>query len=494
MTVLVAASEDVDLKAVQRVAWRRERLEIAPEALARVERRRREFEAFVEANARVPLYGITTRHHYGAGTVLSPEERDAYHSRLTAAPPSVGPPLPERLVRAIILARVASFLDGHGMVRAETIAAVAGMLERPLPYVPERGHGEPGEIIALGHLFRGLRLEFGVGGAMPLLNGSPCAAAALADVTLAGSRRLALAEEVFALAAEAILAPLEHCDPLLERLWCDEYQALAVGRMRELLQGGAEKRRPYQAPVSFRSAPRMLGWLHRLQAQSEECATLSLRAASGNPTFAFPEDRPPHGAVIHNGGYHNPLAAPLINGLARAWADLAQLATHQVERLVENPNGLMAAEAESRLTGLYMPQTGWAEEARQAAQSTLISLGGVGQTDTATPDLLAWRLACEAGRALDVTLATLAVVASHAIHHGEGRPPRQLAQLFTEVLAYVPIAADPAAIAAGLPRLSQHFAQRVIDAQSIECRQAGTALQRDRPSVEPPLPSAQREE
>lgn len=474
MTLVVSTSADIGLEAILRVAWHGEGVRVSAEGLARIRSRRLEFEAFVEANAGAHLYGITTTHHYGASTVLTPEAREEYHSRLTPTPPSVGPALPNRLVRAIVLARLASFLDGHTGVRAETVVAIADMLDRPLPYVPERGHGDPGEIILLGHLFRQLEPEggFGVGGPMAVLNGSPAAAAALADVVLAARERSALAEEVFALAAEAIRAPLEHYDAAFERLWGDEYQAAVLRRMRELLADGHPSRRLYQAPVSFRNTPRMLGWVRRLQEQSEECAAISLGAVSANPTFVFPEEHPPQGAVLSNGGYYNPLAAPLMNAFARAWADLCQLATHQVERLVEDPDGLLGIETESRMTLFYMTQTGWAEEARQAAQPTITSLGGVGQTDTSTPDLLAWRLACEAGRALEVSLATLAVVASHAIACTGRQPPPKLKALFQQVLDCLPAGSDPRDFGDGLARLSNAFGLRVIDETPYE-------LQRD---------------
>jgi histidine ammonia-lyase len=424
--------------------------------MERIAMRRGQFEAFVEANTNSHLYGITTRHHYGASTVLSPAEREAYNKHLPATPASVGPPMPERLLRGIILARLATFLDGHSGVRPDAVDAVARMLEEPLPYVPERGHGEPGEIVVLGHLFRHLEnhVEFGVGGAMPLVNGSPAAAAALADASLAGRRRLGAAEHVFALAAAAIGAPLEHYDGALADLWGDEYEAAALARARELLGDDYVSRRRFQAPVSFRNAPRLLGWTRRLQAQAEECAVISLRAVTGNPIFLFPEQRPPHGAVLSNGSYLNPMVAPLLNGLARAWADLAQLATHQVERLVEDPDGLLSREIESRTTLFYMTQTGWAEEARHASVATLMSLGGTGQTDTSTPDLLAWRLASEAGRALDVTLAGLAVVAAHTLALCDRRVPAGLMQLSDEVLSALPPDAPPAHYGAGLAALS----------------------------------------
>ncbi len=459
MTLVLNTRHDVDLAAIERVAWNGEGVAISQAAIERIAMRRLQFEAFVEANTDSHLYGITTRHHYGASTVLTPDEREEYNKHLPPTPASVGPRMPDRLVRGIILARLVTFLDGHSGVRPETVKSVAGMLEKPLPYVPERGHGDPGEIIVLGHLFRELEnhLDFGVGGAMPLINGSPGAAAALADASLAGRRRVAAAEKVFALAAAAMGAPAEHYDSALGELWGDEYEAAALARMQELLGEDYVSRRRFQAPVSFRNVPRLLGWTGRLQAQAEQCAVISLRAITGNPIFLFPEQRPPHGAVLSNGSYLNPVVAPLLNGLARAWADLAQLATHQVERLVEDPDGLLSREIESRTTLFYMTQTGWAEEARHASISTLMSLGGMGQTDTSTPDLLAWRLAGEAGRALDVTLAGLAVVAAHTLSVCGGRVPAGLRPLSDRILSVLPPDASPARYGPGLAALSERI-------------------------------------
>ena len=63
---------------------------------------------------------------------------------------------------------------------------------------------------------------------MALINGSPCAAALVADVALAGQARLALAESVFALTAEAARAPLEAYSEDLEALWDDEHETAAL--------------------------------------------------------------------------------------------------------------------------------------------------------------------------------------------------------------------------------------------------------------------------
>ena len=86
---------------------------------------------------------------------------------------------PDRVVRAIVLARLANFVDGHAAVRAEVATEVAGMLGSPLPEVPGQGNGGAGEIVALGRLFYDLsaRLDLEPKERMALINGSPCAAA-----------------------------------------------------------------------------------------------------------------------------------------------------------------------------------------------------------------------------------------------------------------------------------------------------------------------------
>ena len=151
-------------------------------------------------------------------------------------------------MRAIVLARLANFVDGHAAVRAEVATEVAGMLGSPLPEVPGQGNGGAGEIVALGRLFYDLsaRLDLEPKERMALINGSPCAAALVADVALAGQARLALAESVFALTAEAAQAPLEAYSEDLEALWGDEHEAAALRSLRALLAGSADDRQAHQ--------------------------------------------------------------------------------------------------------------------------------------------------------------------------------------------------------------------------------------------------------
>ena len=195
MPVTLRDPQDLDLRAYRRIAWDGEGVELDPGALERIAERRAAFDAFVAANEGERLYGVTTAHHRGASTLLSPAARVAYARRVPPVPATFGPSLPERLVRGIVAARVAGFIGGGSAVRPELALAVAAMLDGPMPHVPARGHGDPGEIIALGATFAHLEdvvaLEAKEG--MALVNGAPCAAAALADAALGARGRLVAA-------------------------------------------------------------------------------------------------------------------------------------------------------------------------------------------------------------------------------------------------------------------------------------------------------------
>ena len=445
MTVVIDTSDDLTLDNVARVAWMGEQCRISDRALAAIRSRRDEFVEFVEQNANRHLYGITTKHHVGAKSVLGADSRAEFATRLPSTPATVGPRLPERLARAIVLARLADVLNGTACLRVETVHRLIELLDSNLPPVPARGNGEPGDIIALGHLLRTRfdgTLEIGEG--MALINGSPVAAAALGDAALAGRHRITVMEQVMALAAVAINAPAAHYAPELEAAWRDEHQAEALHNIRRLMETDDHSSElPYQAPVSFRSGPRVIGWARRAQAAAEECAEIALSASSNNPIFVGPTVHPPLGAILSNGGYHNPLVAPTLDSLARAWADTCQLITAQVNRIVEDPSGLVATEPESQVSLLYMTSAGWAEEARVAATPSLIGLGGAGQTDTGTPDLLAWRKAHDAGAALDNNLAVLGVVSSHALARKGQAVPHRLAVLSRQILQRFPVGSAP---------------------------------------------------
>ncbi len=477
MRVRVANRRDITVQAVHAVAWRGHGVEIAPEAVERMDRCHESFAALVaariKADPRALIYGVTSAPGDAAAIALGQEGTRATvggdqiesPSRLWTAM-SFGDLLPDRVVRAILVARLANFVEGHGAVRGQVAQAVVDMLDAPrLPAVPVQANGGSGEILALGSLFYELstRLSLTAKERMALINGSPCAAALVADVALAGRRRLELAESVFALVAEVAGVPDEHYARELEQLWGDEHEAAALRSLRELLAQSSRVRQRHQASVSLRILPRVLGAARRAQTEAERAATVSLRAVTDNPVYLPPDSRPPLGEVYSTGGYHNAQAAPAIDGLAFAQADLCQLAQRLTDHLFANPTTApLIAHDEWTVKALHMAQNGWAEEARASATPTLLSLGGFGQNDVPALDFLAWRKATAVGACLDGALAVIAAIASQALHVAEREPPPALRSLLQQIRTSFPPVTHPRPLSGDCQMLMDAFSRQVF--------------------------------
>jgi histidine ammonia-lyase len=473
MAVTLNSRADLTLEHYRRVAWGREGVTLGEGALAAMTKARKAFEELIEKDDKVFIYGVTSGYGHMASKRLTREERKAQAKRPRGgAASSFGEPCPERVVRGMVFSRLTNFLEGHAAISLPIGKAVAAMLDGgPLPEVPSLGNGCPGEIQALGYLFRGVGTDadYAEKDSLSLINGSPCGSALLADAALAGRKRVALATEVFALSWEAFNAPLVHLDPALDHLWEDPYEREALQGLRAFLDGvGQDNRRPYQAPVSWRILPRVLGYALRAVAQAEEGAAISLKAVSDNPVYIPPTPDHPLGRVFSTGGYHNGKAGPCLDNLAAAWADLALLADRHTDKMMNAAVSLLPAglkgKGDGYLGSLAFASAGFAEQARLAAQRTFLpgmESGGYGQNDVPVPYFHSWRHDAEAGRAFVNTLALLAAISSQAFYVTQREPPKKLARFVEEIRAVFPPVDDPRVLGYDAEALAERFDERV---------------------------------
>jgi histidine ammonia-lyase len=311
-------------------------------------------------------------------------------------------------------------------------------------------------------------LTLGEKEALALINGSPAASALVADSVLAMERRLALAEQLFALSIEAFNAPLEAYDLALAGLWGDSHEAASLAALGKWLAGAGGARRPYQAPVSYRILPRLLGQFRRAFATAEAVAGTALRAITDNPVFLAPGPAHPEARVLSNGGYHNAAAAPAMEGLAASCADLCLIADRHVSKLLDGRHSLLPdqlTDGDGYMGNLGMVQVGYVEAARRAAQRNFLpgsEGGGFGQNDVAPASFPAWRGQAEAGACLEATLTNLAIVASQALHVTGRPPPPALAPLLAEIRGHFPPLSGQRALAGDAGRLCEAFRARIF--------------------------------
>ena len=473
--------EDFLLPNYARIAWFGESVKFSTAAIKRMSACREAFVDLIDNDESVTIYGVTSGYGQNAKTRLTPQQRLEH----AATPPfpsmaGFGGDLPERLKRGITFCRLANFIEGHSGVTPELATAVAKMLDQRLPPVPLHGNTSAGEIIPLSHLFTPMTqgIDLAEKEALALINGSPCAAALLCDIALATERRIELLLDVFALSIEALGAPLDAYDESLEALYGDPYVAFVLQQLRarvDLSEREGLKRRPYQAPVSWRIVPQVLGQLCRAHAQICEVASSSLKAVTDNPVIVFDADnaslKTGKPRVLSNGGYHNGAACMAMDAVSGGLADLATLADRQVSKLFDASVSGLPPQLKMEGTNGYLGCSGFiaadfAEQARKSATRTPLlgsEGGGFGQNDVLIPVFHAWRQHNETAHSLDACLAILSVTCSQAFAVTDKvRPSSQLQPLLEQVRFFVPPVKTARAIGASIGDLAMEFSARVF--------------------------------
>jgi histidine ammonia-lyase len=453
VTVTLDSRADFTLENFRRVAVGRESVRIGKVALARMTAAREGYLRLLEA-APARLSDATT----AEGRLSGPRPAADYEpvsamrgaGRVSLGDSFGSGALPDRAARGIIFARLVDFVEGLTGSRAVVAEWLAGLLDGPTPRVPLGGETSAGEIIALLHVMAGFQEQgFEEAECEQLLRGSPCSSALAADVALQSRVRLATAEQVFALSIEAMNAPLAAYDPALKKLWGDPYAAAALDNLNRAFAGARDQRRTYQAPVSYRVLPRILGQAHRAVAQVEEVARISLQSTTSSSVYLPPDEHYPEGRVLRTGGYHNALAYPALDTLNATFADLCTLCDRHTTTLHRGAVSLLpdmlvppGADPWSTTAWLGFAQIGLAERARHAAARTLLppSQGGgySGQDDVALPIFLAYEKSLQAAGCFDACLAVLGVVASQAMYVSDRLPPAGLARALEIIREHVP--------------------------------------------------------
>jgi histidine ammonia-lyase len=474
--VTLGSRHDITLDAYRRVAWEGDSVAIAAEAIEQMAEANRAFLALIDSSPDLSVYMVTTGGGEWAKQRVSPGDWNAAdRPREFNLQLAFGEPLPERVTRGFALARLANFLGGHAAAHPSVAVAIAGLLDgRPLPPVPRHGQGGSGEIIPLGHLLGSVRAIATEPKAMnALVNGSPCAAALVADAVLAARARLELAADVFALSIEAIKAPLESYSAALEDLWDDAAETTALQALRERLAGAGGERRTYQTPVSWRIVPRVLGQAHRALAHATEVARTSLAAVTDNPVYVPPDAEHPLGQAFSTGGFHNGAAAPALDALSASWADLCLLAERHCGHLFNHEVSLLpdklTAPGGAHLFYLNFIQLGIGEEVRRAVTPSLIppSSGGFAQSDVAAPSFFAWEQQQRAAECFDASMAILAAVGSQALFVTDREPPAGLSGFVADVRRQFPPVVESRPRGADLDSLVDAVRARVYGPQPV---------------------------
>jgi histidine ammonia-lyase len=346
------------------------RVELAPGAIAAIERSREVVEEL--AAGATGVYGISTG--FGAlATRHIPDELRAQLQRslVRSHAAGSGEEVEREVVRALMLLRLSTLATGHTGIRAETAQLLAALLTHGItPVVREYGSlGCSGDLAPLAHCALALIGEGTVRDATGTLLPAPegLAAAGLAPVELAAKEGLALINGTDGMLGMLVLS-LHDLRLLLrtadvaaamsvegqlgtDRVFAAELQAIrphpgqarSAANLTALLAGSgivASHRGPdcnrVQDAYSLRCSPQVHGAARDTVAYAASVAERELASAVDNPVVLVgpdPADGP--GRVESNGNFHGAPIAYVLDFLAIVAADVASISERRTDRFLD---------------------------------------------------------------------------------------------------------------------------------------------------------------
>ncbi|MGH7718218.1 MAG: histidine ammonia-lyase [Gemmatimonadaceae bacterium] len=348
---------------VYRVAVGRAPVALSPHARARVTATRAIVDGIVRRHDVV--YGVTTGFGKLADVAIPAERLAEMQVNLVRSHSAgVGPLMPEREVRAMMLLRANVIAKGYSGVRATLVDLLAGMLNHGLyPPVPEQGSvGASGDLAPLSHLALSLigegRLLSGsasgragdvlrAAGLEPavlepkegitLVNGTQ-AHTAVAALALVDAWRLWRGVHVAgAMSLEALLGTPVAFDERIHDARGQIGQSESAALLRWLL-ADSEIRESHrdndprvQDAYALRCMPQVYGPAHDAIRFAESLIARELNAATDNP-LVFGD-----GEILNGGNFHGQAGAMALDVLAIALTNLATMTERRIDRLV-NPD------------------------------------------------------------------------------------------------------------------------------------------------------------
>jgi histidine ammonia-lyase len=354
------------LEAIVAVARAGEKVRVGSTARARIDAARAVVDRIQQGGDAAPaVYGVNTGFGFLADVRISADEiRNLQRNLIRSHAAGVGAPLPEPVVRGMMLLRAQVLALGHSGVRASVCELLCEMLNRGVhPVIPSKGSvGASGDLAPLAHLalvVMGEGEAFVDGRRMPgeralhhaglqpipfeakegisLVNGTQCMTAigALALVDAEDAARLA--DIVGAMSLEALKGTPRAFDARIHAVRAHAGQAASARNLLRLLAGSGivashKDCGKVQDAYSLRCMPQVHGASRDALAYARGVLEIEAASATDNPLVFADENE-----MVSGGNFHGQPVALALDFAAIAAAELANISERRIEQMV-NPH------------------------------------------------------------------------------------------------------------------------------------------------------------
>lgn len=326
---------------------------------ARLAPARRVVEEAVESDQVV--YGITTGFGALATTHIGKSDAEALQYNLVRSHATgVGEPIPDAVVRAMLLLRARTLAQGHSGVRPIIVRKLLELLQKGfLPVVPSQGSvGASGDLAPFAHLALPLigegrirvdgmittvtdmdfePIELLTKEGLSLLNGTEGMTAMSALAHHHASNLVAAADAAAALSVEAQLGSARPFRPEIHALRPHPGQIASARRIASLIDGSQiisshsdDFQHAVQDAYSLRCAPQVHGAVADTLDHMKRVLSVEMGSLVDNP-IVFADT----GEVLSGGNFHGEPLAFVCDFAAIAVAELASISERRTDRMLD---------------------------------------------------------------------------------------------------------------------------------------------------------------
>ena len=353
---------NLTLSQLRKIHSRRETLTIDPTAVAGI----RASAALVQqaAHGGAAVYGVNTGFGKLANQRIAQADLEVLQLNLLRSHAvGVGEPMPERVVRLVLLLKAASLARGYSGVREVVIDTLIALYNKGLtPVIPCQGSvGASGDLAPLAHLclpligegevfYQGKRMaavealeqasitpvKLSAKEGLALINGTQVSTALALDALLATDRLFEAAVISGAVTLDAARGSDGPFDPRIHAVrgqpgqidCAAAYRAIMVGS--EIRRSHLEGDNRVQDPYCLRCQPQVMGACLDQVRNAAAALLIEANAVSDNP-LVFPEAH----AILSGGNFHAEPVAFAADNLALAIAEVGALSERRTALLMD---------------------------------------------------------------------------------------------------------------------------------------------------------------
>lgn len=337
-------------------------IELHPDARRRVQASRDAVERWI-AEGRV-VYGMTTGFGEFANVFIPTAQVEHLQENLIISHSAgMGDPLPDVVVRAMMILRVNALAKGLSGIRLSTLDALMAMVNAGItPTIPEQGSvGSSGDLAPLAHLALALIGKGEIGGkpadevlrahgiepvrlaakeGLALINGTQMMTAYGALAIHRARTLCATADVAGALSLDALRGTDNAFDDRLHQARPHPGQCTVARNLRTLIDGSAIRAshrvgdEKVQDAYSLRCMPQVHGATRDTVDYAASVIEREMNSATDNPLIFADDDQ-----HVEGGNFHGQPVALVLDFLAIALAELANISERRTERMVNHALG-----------------------------------------------------------------------------------------------------------------------------------------------------------